>query len=121
MPLFAVGSENVITGLPRSRQEFFNTYSAKISAADMKAIKDALNDKFDEQKGFNSSHVPGRKWDDGPYAPILAACNGNETYAGWLFGLLVWEVAMNRKPDIWHFYKPETEADEIRGTTYIPK
>lgn len=120
MPLFAVGSTTPITELPLKRRKFFNDRRPGISDADYAKIEEALNAKFDEQKPFNSSHVPGETWVGGPYAPILAACNGNEIYAGFLFGLIVWEVARNRNHDTWHFYKPDAEGDDIKGTTYFP-
>jgi hypothetical protein len=121
MPLFPPSSTTPITGIPRNRRKFFGTYRPRISATDYEAIRNALNAVFDKQQAFTSSHIPGPKWDKGPYAPILVACNGNERNAGRLFGLLFWEVAVLREPDNWRFYKSEVESDEIQGTTYIPE
>ena len=120
MPLFALAHpETPIIELPRRRREFFDTYRPQISDAEYAAICHALNAEFDKHKTFRSSHVPGNVWADGPYEPIRVACGGDEKRAGWLFGLIVWEVARVRE-DNWTFYKAEAGPNEVEGTLYSP-
>ena len=91
----------------------------RLSSREDEAILDALSGVFDRalvsnERIVTSSWVPGSDWTDSPYQPIFEATRQDFEVAGWLFGLYMWYVAMNR-PEDWACTKGE---GDIRGTHY---
>jgi hypothetical protein len=65
-----------------------------------------------------SSWIPGADWTGTVFQPIYEACGEDENAAALFFGLLVWQVVMDRE-DCWSFGRYEKEGIPIRGMTYF--
>jgi len=121
--LYAVDGdkEKKITDIPRARRAFFNAMMRNLSEDDYSKIVDVLNDHFDNVEEVEvSSFVPGSDWTNTPYEPIYYACNENVENAGFLFGLILWKVMIER-PDHWGFISAvdRFEDKEIKGKIYF--
>jgi len=77
-----------------------------------------LNARFGTREVDTSSWIPGSDWTGSVFEPIYRACQGDENIAGLFFGLLVWQVVMDRG-DCWFFGRYEKEGVPIRGMTYF--
>lgn len=84
----------------------------------LQPIIDELNSRIDQSNNvLTSSWIPGSDWTNTVYQPIYeVACNYNEEHSAFCFGLILWEVFMERE-DEWYFHKSEN----IRGITYFKK
>jgi hypothetical protein len=84
-------------------------------------MSDALDEHIDTQGGgeiITSSWIPGSDWTDTPYQPIYEAVGQDWELARFFFGLVVWNVMMNR-PETWSFGRyPKNDGDVI-GMTYF--
>lgn len=108
-----------ITDIPRRRRADFNAWRDNLADSDYEAVFDAINEYVDTvppDKPFVSSFIPSAIWGDVPCQPLIDACNQNEEYAGFFFGLIVWKVMIDHEED-WMF-KPADKEDDILGTTY---
>ena len=116
--LFSIDGKQ-ITDIPRRRQREFNTWSRNLADSDYQAAKEAINKYVDAvlpDKPFVSSFIPGSDWTDTVYQPLYIACGQSVEQAGWFFGLIVWQVMIDREEE-WVF-KPADKEDDILGTTY---
>jgi len=82
-----------------------------------------LDSRFDTREVDTSSWIPGANWEDTPFQPIYIACGGDDNEnaheeAAKFFGLIVWQVAMDRV-DCWSFGRYEKDGFPIRGMTYF--
>ena len=117
--LFSI-DDRPITGIPRRRQEQFNIWRGNISDSDYNEVVEAINEYVDAvplDKPFVSSFIPGRGWTGTVYEPLYFACGQSEEQSGWFFGLIVWQVMINR-PEDWMFKLADKEGDDVLGTTY---
>ena len=74
-----------------------------MSDADLKAIKNELNARIDGGEIHTSSWIPGAHRGGTVFYPIYSvACQSNEEAAAKCFGLILWEVMMER-PEKWSF------------------
>jgi hypothetical protein len=81
-------------------------------------IHDELDNRFSEREIDTSSWIPGSDWRDTPFQPIYDACGEDENSAAKFFGLLVWQVVMDRA-DCWSFGRYELDSVPIKGMTYF--
>ena len=81
-------------------------------------ICDELNSRFDAREVDTSSWIPGSDWTGTVWEPIYRACGEDHVTAGLFFGLIVWQVVMDRE-DCWSFGRYEKEGVPIRGMTYF--
>jgi len=121
--LYSIDGDNVkqITKIPRSRRAFYKAMMRNMSEEDYNKIVDALNDHFDNVEEVEvSSFVPGSEWTGTVYEPIYHACHENVENAGFLFGLILWRVMIER-PDNWGFVSAldRFEDREIKGKIYF--
>lgn len=122
--LFSIDGK-LITSIPKRRMAFFDSMMNNLNKQDPKAyinVAEALNEYIDSVPKDNpifSSFVPGSDWTGTPYQPLYFACNQNKEHSGWLFGLILWQIMINRS-DSWIF-KPSDKDDDILGTTYFRK
>jgi len=66
-----------------------------------------------------SSWMPGSNWSGTVFDPIYRiACQQDESAAGMCFGLMLWEVLMQRE-DVWGFGRYEKDGVPIEGMTYF--
>jgi hypothetical protein len=94
-----------------------------LSDTDYENVVEAINnfiDKVPLDKPFVSSLIPGNNWAGTAYEPLYIACGQSKEKSGWFFGLIVWQVMINR-PEDWMFKIADKEGDEILGTTYWRK
>jgi hypothetical protein len=81
-------------------------------------IHDELDTRFNGREVDTSSWVPGSNWTGTVFQPIYDACRQDEVAAGRFFGLLVWQVVMDRE-DCWSFGRYEKDGIPITGMTYF--
>jgi hypothetical protein len=81
-------------------------------------IHDDLDSRFAEREVDTSSWIPGSDWSETVFEPIFPACGRDEVAAAQFFGLLVWQVVMDRD-DCWSFGRYEKDGIPIKGLTYF--
>jgi hypothetical protein len=92
-----------------------------LSPTDFIAIRVALNEYIDQQgRGeiATSSWIPGQDWTLTPYQPIYEAVGRDWEMARFFFGLIVWNVFLNR-PETWSFGRYPKSQGETIGLTYF--
>src|SRR5215467_6965803 len=65
-------------------------------------IYDELDHRFSTREVDTSSWIPGADWTGTVFNPIYEACARDQNAAALFFGLLVWQVVMDRG-DCWSF------------------
>jgi len=116
--LFSINDKQ-ITDIPHRRRADFNVWRANLPDSDYEAVVEAINEYVDavpSDKPFVSSFIPGHNWEGTVYEPLDRACGRSREQSGWFFGLIVWQVMINR-PDEWYFKISDKEGD-VLGTTY---
>ena len=99
----------------------YRSWRAALDRVDLGAyrrIHNELDSRFDEHEIDTSSWIPGSDWTGTVWEPIYRACGEDHVAAGLFFGLLVWQVVMDRG-DCWSFGRYEKEGILIRGMTYF--
>lgn len=81
-------------------------------------IHDELHGRFDGREVDTSSWIPGSDWTGTVFQSIYDACGEDPSAAALFFGLLVWQVVMDRE-DCWSFGRYEKGGIPIRGMTYF--
>ncbi len=115
--LFAPDRDEQITHLPHEPE--FRVWTSRLSLADIRAIKRALNRRADREDVLTSSWIPGDNWSGTPFLPIWdKACLRNVDAAAKCFGLILWQVMMER-PDAWAFGRYSRGNVPIEGMTYF--
>lgn len=107
------------TRIPHAQE--YAKWRRLISVGDLQLMADALNAYADAHEVFVSGHIPGSDWRGTPYQPIYEALkNVSESAPRFMFGLIVWQVMMDR-PDGWVFMRSERERsnDDPQGLTYF--
>lgn len=99
-------------------QQDYDRWRCNLSDEDHQEIMDVLHAVMDENRVFNSSHIPGSDWTGTPYLPIYVACNDNENHARLFYGLLVWEAVQTHEAE-WYFKKEERLGDIPGGMYYF--
>lgn len=120
--LVAIKDNARIDEIKRQTHEFeYSQWMRRLNPADFQRICDALNEYIDNQGGgeiITSSWVPGTDWTDSPFHPIYTAVGEDWEMARFFYGLIVWNVMMNR-PETWSFGRyPKNDGDVI-GMTYF--
>src|SRR5438034_10305001 len=105
----------------QTHEKRFQQWKQNLDPTDLQGIWDTLNSFIDnEGKGeiVTSSWIPGANWDGTHYEPIWWAVGEDWEMARFFFGLIVWNVFLNRR-ETWSFGRyPKTEGDVI-GLTYL--
>ena len=119
--LYATDSGKVITAIPHKAKYTF--WKQKITLEDYERVKEALNAIIDDtiktgKEIMTSSWIPGSDWGNTVYEPIYIACEKDKLSASLFFGLILWEVFMNRK-EYWAFGRYKRNSTEIIGMTYF--
>lgn len=91
---------------------------SKLNSKDYQAIVDELNSRIDGSDINTSSWIPGNDWTGSVFEPLYHACNQNIEASGLFFGLLLYDLMMNR-PDVWGFGRYEKDGIPIKGMTYF--
>ncbi len=82
------------------RDEEFRKWRAKLSDQDYQKIVEALNDIFDQSEINTAGWIPRHDWIGTVYEPIYEACGKNVIEAGMFFGLIVFDLLMNRNDKV---------------------
>lgn len=117
--LYSVPDLGRITHIPHSRD--YQHWRAALDRTDPQAyrrIHDWLDSRFETHEVDTSSWIPGADWTGTVFEPIYHACGENPEVAALFFGLLVWQVVMDRD-DCWSLGRYEKEGIPIRGMTYF--
>lgn len=106
-----------ITKIPYAAD--YRRYMAALSKQEIIDIKAALNAQIDGTQIQTSSWMPGSNWSHTAYQPIYEkAARRDEAIAARCFGLMVWEVFMER-PERWTSGRFERDGEPIKGRTYF--
>lgn len=113
-----------VTRLPHRGD--FDTWTARLSAAEIQAIEDELNRLIDDgltrgQEVQVAGWMPGADWSGTVWDPIYTKAASRSVGAAALcFGLFVWKVMMER-PEDWSFVSDATNPDgsPIRSKVYF--
>ncbi len=115
--LISVDTGKRVTRLPHKKD--FNKWMSNLSAADYKAVVDDINAKINASDINTAGWLPGHNWDGTVYEALYDACGKNQTQAGMFFGLLVFQILMDREDHAWGFGKYEKDGVPIASMTYF--
>ena len=99
----------------------YNRWRAELDRIDPGAfliIHRELDLRFQNREVDTSSWIPGADWRNTSFQPIYEACQQDPNSAALFFGLIVWQVVMDRD-DCWSFGRYEKGGVPIRGMTYF--
>ena len=115
--LYSLDRFQQVTAVPHERE--FRVWTLRLSSAEMKAIKGELNRRVDGGEVHTSSWMPGADWTGTVFQPIWEkACLKNVEAAAKCFGLILWQVMMER-PEFWSFGRYKLRDLPIEGLTYF--
>lgn len=115
--LFSIDSGKYITKVPHKKD--FDRWMTNLSEDDLLKIEDALNEKIDGNDINTAGWIPGHDWTGTVYQPIYEACNKNLVQAGMFFGLILFNLLMNRPDKVWSFGRFEKDGKPISSMTYF--
>jgi hypothetical protein len=113
------GSMKAITTQVHDRD--FRRWMKHLRPAQFQNVCDALNEHIDQEgRGeiATSSWIPGANWTDTPYQPIYEAVDQSWDIARFFFGLILWNVFLNR-PETWSFGRYPKNESQVIGLTYF--
>jgi hypothetical protein len=119
-------SDDFITDIPQKYKATYELCISRMSAEERDAIDAELTRLIENSiaEGSNivtSSWIPGRRWQNTVYMPIYEkAARGNEELAAKIFGLILYELIINR-PESWYCGRFEKDGIPIKGITYFIK
>lgn len=121
--LYSVPDMKRIEGVPHAQD--YARWRAQLDGNDpeaFQAIHQELDSRFDSREVDTSSWIPGADWRGTPFQPIYVACHSHEEDAARFFGLIVWQVVMDRR-DCWSFGRYDRFNKELvvhRPTICVP-
>ncbi len=115
--LYSVDSQKYVNKLPH--KSFFDAWMKKLSQQDYQRITDELNKKINNSDVNTSSWIPGSNWTGTVWESIYNACGKNAEEAGKFFGLILFNLLMQRQDIVWGFGRYEKGGVPIKGTTYF--
>lgn len=115
--LYSVDTGKYVTRIPHKVD--FDRWMKNLSAADYQRIVDELNEKIDQKDINTAGWLPGHDWTGTVYEPIYEACERNVVQSGMFFGLIVFDLLMNREDKTWGFGRFEKDGKQIASMTYF--
>lgn len=110
-------TSKVITAVPYAGE--YRMFMSRLSEDDIRSIKAALNAKIDGTEIQTAGWMPGSNWEGTPYQVIYEqAARRDVNAAARCFGLMVWEVFMER-PERWTSGRFEKNGEPIGSRTYF--
>lgn len=110
-------SGKVITQVPFVRE--YRAWMALMTLLEINLIKQELNAKINGTQIQTAGWMPGADWTGTPFQPIYEkAARYNTDIAARCFGLMVWDVFMNR-PEKWTSGRFEKDGEPIGSRTYF--
>ncbi len=114
--LYSIEAAKYIKSVPHQKE--YELWMKNLSNKDYTAICDELNSRIDINDINTSSWIPGNDWTGSVFEPIYIACGKNIVSSGLFFGLILFELMINRS-DVWGFGKYEKNGLPIKGMTYF--
>ena len=106
-----------INEVPYERE--YRYLMSRMLPAETAAIKERLNEMIDGTEIQTAGWMPGKDWTGTPFQPIYKkAARCNQEVAARCFGLMVWEVFMER-PERWCSGRFEKDGEPIGSRTYF--
>ena len=115
--LYSIATGKYVTSVPHKKD--FDRWMKNLSAEDYGKIEDALNEKIDQNDINTAGWLPGHDWTGTVFEPIYDACGKNVSQAGMFFGLIVFDLLMNREDKVWGFGRFEKDGKQIASMTYF--
>jgi hypothetical protein len=113
---------DMMTGEPITQVPYVNehrSFMSRLSLTDIQAIKATLNARIDGTEIQTAGWMPGSNWEGTPFQAIYEkAARRNFAAAARCFGLMVWEVFMER-PELWTSGRFEKDGEPIGSRTYF--
>ena len=110
-------SKKEIKSVPYERE--YRDFMSRLSADDIMKIKARLNEMIDGDEIHTAGWMPGNDWAPTPFQPIYEKAGRKSVSASArCFGLMVWEVFMER-PECWTSGRFEKDGEEIGSRTYF--
>lgn len=113
---------DMMSGKPIGKMPFadqYRRYMAAMTPEEIRAIKDRLNEMIDGTEIQTAGWMPGSDWTGTVFEPIyFKAANQSYTESAKCFGLMVWEVFMER-PEVWTSGRFEKDGEPIGCRTYF--
>lgn len=114
--LYDINSQQPINKIPHILD--YQRWRTRLSQTDYDRIAEALNEIADSNQIITSSWIPGSDWTGTPYEPIYYACLEDDHNAALFYGLILWEVMLNRE-EAWACGRYEKAGIPIDGLTYF--
>ncbi|MHA6691596.1 hypothetical protein [Devosia sp. A449] len=106
-----------ITKVPFAKE--YEAFLSRMSDSELIEIKTELNEKIRGTDIQTAGWMPGRDWKGTVFQPIYnKAARGDSSAAARCFGLIVWQVFMER-PEIWTSGRFENKGEPIGSRTYF--
>ncbi len=115
--LYSIDKGKYVTRIPHKTD--FDKWMMKLSDYDYQKIEEALNYKIDQNDINTAGWIPGHSWKGTVYEPIYKSCEGNVIQSGMFFGLIVFNLLMNREDKVWGFGRFEKDGKQIASMTYF--
>lgn len=97
----------------------YRRFMSRLSHEDITQIKQALNEMIEGTEIQTAGWMPGAVWRGTPFQAIYEkAARHDVAAAARCFGLMVWEVFMER-PEVWTSGRFEKDGEEIGSRTYF--
>ncbi len=110
-------SGKVVSSVPYERE--YRDFMSRLTDSDIAAIKSCLNEMIDGDEIHTAGWMPGSDWTGTPFDPIYQkAARKSFAASARCFGLMVWEVFMER-PEKWTSGRFEKDGEEIGSRTYF--
>jgi hypothetical protein len=97
----------------------YRAFMSRMTAEEIRAVNEALHNLIDGEEIHTAGWVPGSDWRGTPFQAIYEkAANYSHSVAARCFGLMVWEVFVER-PEKWTSGRFEKDGKEIGSRTYF--
>lgn len=115
--LYSIDTGKYVTRVPHKAD--FDKWMKNLSEDDYKKIEAELNQKIDQSDINTAGWLPGHDWTGTVYEPIYEACGRNVSQSGLFFGLIVFNLLMEREDKVWGFGRFEKDGKQIASMTYF--
>jgi len=117
MPLIDVMTGKRMSKVPHEAE--YRRVMARLTAREIHAMKAWLNKKIDDGDIHTAGWMPGHDWGGTPFQPLYEkGARRDYDVSAKMFGLLVWEVFMER-PERWGSGRFERDGKDIGSRTYF--
>lgn len=99
--LYSIDTGKYVSRIPHKKD--FDKWMKNLSDEDYKKIEDEINSKIDQNDINTVGWLPGHDWTGTVYEAIYKTCAKNLSQSGLFFGLIVFNILMNRKDIVWGY------------------